>query len=177
MAEKARGKDSKRKRKGNGIGHNSGQVPDEVYERWLPKIETAAKAMDRAKEAYDSARGRYQNVIKAMEDDGGHRKGMLSARKLAKRDPAEVALEHEATGQILRVMQHQLVVQLDLFPLPKRAPTASAWLAGTQAGKSGAPVDDNPHTPGSEVFEEWLSGHKHGAAAAVKSFGGDDARA
>jgi hypothetical protein len=168
MAERARAKKSKANGSGK-AGHNSGQVPDEVYDRWLAKIDTAEKAADKVKALFDSAKGRLQSVYKAAKEDGCNTTAIKRARKLHREDHAQVTIDYTDTGRVLRILNSPLATQLELFGEIEHPAAVSAWLAGTQAGKSGAPVDDNPHTPGSSVFEEWLSGHKHGVAHAVKS--------
>ena len=62
----------KRKAKRRGRGDNSGDhsVPDEVYERHLAKIDSTAKAMERAKAEYDQAKGVHQSAFKAAKGDG-----------------------------------------------------------------------------------------------------------
>lgn len=168
MAERAKAKKSSKSKK-NGAGHNSGIVPDEVYQRWLPKIDTAEKAVDKIKVLYDSAKGRLQSVFAAAKDDGVNTTAVKRARKLHREDHAQVAIDYTDTGRVLRMLKSPLAEQLDLFAEITHPAAVSAWLAGASAGKSGAPVDDNPHTPGSEVFEEWLGGHKHGVAHSTKA--------
>jgi hypothetical protein len=56
----------------SGRGDNSGDhgVPDEVYDRHLKKIEATAKALDKAREALNQARGEHRSAYKLAKDDG-----------------------------------------------------------------------------------------------------------
>ena len=166
MAERARAKKKSKAPKGkNGAakpGHNSGEVPDEIILRWNAKIEVAANAAQRAKDAHDSAKGKLQSIYKAAKDDGVDIDALKEVRKMDKGDHAEVELRYRNTGRYLRVLESKLAVQFELFPEVKQSASVSAWLAGTRAGKSGVSIDENPHTPGSEVFEEWNGGWRNG---------------
>ena len=170
MAERAKAKNKGRSNGTAKSGHNSGQVPDEVYNRWLAKIETQDKKRLKAKEAFDSESGKLQSLFKAAKDDGCNTTAIRRARKLHAEDHAQVTIDYTDTGRVLRLLKSPLAEQLDLFAEIRHPPAVSAWLAGASAGKAGAPVDDNPHTPGSDVFEEWLGGHRHGVSHVTKAF-------
>jgi hypothetical protein len=136
----------------------------------MQKIEQQDKKRLKAKEAFDSEAGKLQSIFKAAKDDGCNTTAIKRARKLHAEDHAQVAIDYSDTGRVLRILNSPLASQLELFAEIAHPPAVSAWLAGTQSGRSGAPPEDNPHTPGSAVFEEWIAGHKHGVAAAVKAF-------
>jgi hypothetical protein len=169
MAERARGsakprKAAKAKAKSNGVGHNSGGVPDEVRQRWWDKIDQLAKALDRAKVPYDSAKGKLQQAYGAAEEDGVDVNALRAARKAQKQDRAVFAHTYVETGRFLRLINSPLAdpEQLNLFPDPGWPEPVNANLAGYVVGKAGGPIDDNPHTPGTESFAQWRTGHELG---------------
>jgi hypothetical protein len=109
MAERAKGKRSKKG--GNGIGHNSdsvgGNVPDEVYRRWLSKIEHAEAIHDRAHDAAKSRKGELRQIYEAAKEDGCNIDAIKEARKNHKLDHCrhrpraahhEVAARHPAAA-------------------------------------------------------------------------------
>jgi hypothetical protein len=172
MAERARAQKKSKAPKGkNGTakaGHNSGEVADEIILRWNSKIEVAANAAQRAKDAHDSAKGRLQSIYKAAKDDGVDIDALKEVRKMDKGDHAEVELRYRNTGRYLRVLESKLAVQFELFPEVKQSAAVGAWLAGSRAGKAGEPVENNPHTVGSAPFEEYDQGWRHGQQLLAK---------
>ena len=170
MPKNAKGKGKSRKR---GRGDNSGDrsVPDEVYERHLSKIESTAKAMDKAKEAYDQARGVHQNAFKAAKEDGCNTDAIRIARKLDKLDHGAVVIDYADVGRVLTLMRSPLGSgQLDLFggiSAPEKAATVDPAAQGLRAGRAAEPAENNPHPPGSAEFqawaENWAAGQKENA--------------
>lgn len=169
MAERAKGsakprKGAKAKAKSNGVGHNSGGIPDEVRQRWWDKIDQLARAVERAKTPYDSAKGKLQNAYKAAEEDGVDTDALRAARKAQKQDRAQFAMTYRETGRFLRLIKSPLAdpEQLNLFADPEWPEPVNANLAGYQVGKAGGPIDENPHTPGTANFTQWRTGHELG---------------
>lgn len=163
MAERARSKrKAKRAKRGaNGVaraGHNSGEVPDEVYRRWLPKIELATKVFDSAAKIAKKRQSELAAVFKAAGNDGCHRDAIKRARKLDKQDRVQLAIEFSETDRVLRLMGSPL----DLFKDIKRPEIVSPYLRGQQAGRRGDGADTNPEIPGSEAFMDWASGWENG---------------
>lgn len=173
MAERARSsapkkRSAKSKAKGNGVGHNSsvalpgGGPPDEVYRRWLSKIETASNAYDRAAELAKKRKSELGNVYSGAKDDGCDTDAIKTARKLNSRAVADVAAEYNNTGRILRLMKSPLADQLDLFkPLDWPEPV-NANLQGYRVGRSGGSVDECTFEPGTETFASWRTGYELG---------------
>lgn len=143
-------------------GHNSGVVPDEVYDRHLKKIDLTAKALDKAKEVYDQARGVHRSAFKAAKDDGVNIDAVRLARKLDKLDLGVVATDYSDTGRVLRLMKSPLAEQLNLFADVAPPAPVNPVLAGEHAGKNNAPSDENPYSPGSEPFQMWHDGWLRG---------------
>lgn len=150
-AQASRGKVAKTAAK-PGIGHNSGSVPDEVYDRHLKRIDQTAKAMDKAKLEYDQKKGEHRSAFRAAKDDGVNIDAVRIARELDKQDAGVVVTNYSDVGRVLRLMESPLADQMDLFqnievPLP-----ANATLAGTQAFKSGNDRSTNPYKAGTAEY-------------------------
>src|SRR5690242_5431140 len=129
MAERAqanRGKRStnpQRRGKGNGArpaapssGHNSSAL-EEGYRRWLPKIEAASAAYEKAAEAARQKKGALGQLYEAAERDGLNRKGFKEALADLKRDPLDVVAEQNAKAHIFRIKGSVLVEQYEMFPI------------------------------------------------------------
>jgi hypothetical protein len=175
MAERAGAKWQRGKRSGRGRsktngaapgrGHNSGEVPAELIQRHYASIGTALKASKAADEVAKKKRAALNNAYKAAKTDGCPIDAMKEARKLNDGDHAEAILHFKDVGRVLEVTESELPLFRDIT-LP---PPVNAYLAGRQAGREGAPADNNPHTPGSEEFVRWGEGHASGVDSAVES--------
>ena len=185
MANRAKPKSAKGKVKGKAIatlpksakgkrraGHNSGKIPDEVYERHLAKIDTTAKAMDKAKEAYDQAKGVHQSAFKAAKGDGCDIDAIRLARKLDKQDAGVTQVTYANTARVLNLMGSALGEdQLNLFgSIVEPPPKVDVALQGQQAGKNAEPASNNPWPAGTDEFQIWLENHKVGVEQAKASF-------
>lgn len=166
MAERAKAKAKKATAKGGkvtsrgkvakvGPGHNSGGVPDEVYERHLKKIDSTDRAMAKAKVEYDQAKGVHQAAFKAAKGDGCDIDAIKLARKLDQQDAGAVAIQYSETGRILKLMGSPLSVEMKLFEDIDLPIATKASLDGKQAGAMSAPRDTNPHKQGSPEFVAW----------------------
>jgi hypothetical protein len=173
MAERAKSSTSKKRKpkaKANGAGHNSsaglpdGGPPDEVYQRWLSKIETAENAYDRAAENSKKRKSELGNIYTGAKDDGCDIDAIKRARKEAKRAAADVAAEFANIGRVLRIMKSPLQLELGLFSQPDWPEPVSANLHGYRVGKAGGSIDECPHIPGTESFAAWMTGHEGGQA-------------
>lgn len=166
MAERAK---AKRRKGANGIGHNSasigGNVSDEVYRRWLGKIEVAEATYDRAQETAKSRKGELRQIYEAAKEDGCNIDAIKDARKKHKQDHATVAQDFADTGRVLRIMKSPLAIQLQLFEPVDWSPETRAALEGELAGRRGDPVENNPHTPGSPAFQAYDSAWRKGQKA------------
>ncbi len=171
MAERAKAKrKSKSKANGsNGVGHNSGRLggrdKEEIYARWLSKIEHADVIYQRANEQAKSRRGELRAIYAAAKEDGCNIDAIKEARAKHKLDHLTVAQDYDDMGLVLRVMQSPLATQLSLFEPVKRDDETTASMAGELAGRRGDPIDENPHTPGTQLYETWRAGHDRGQAA------------
>lgn len=148
----------KAKGKKRGIGHNSGGgIPDEIYERHLAKIDTTAKAMEKAKEAFDQAKGVHQSAYKTAKNDGCDIDAIRLARKLDKQDHGVTQVTYANVARVLNIMGSPLgAEQLDLFgSIVEPSPAVDVALQGQNAGKNGEPMTNNPWPPGSEDFQVW----------------------
>lgn len=149
-----------RKAKG-GIGHNSGGgIPNEVYERHLAKIDTTAKAMEKAKESFDQAKGVHQSAYKAAKSDGCDTDAIRLARKLEKQDHGVTQVTYANVARILNIMGSPLgSEQLNLFgAIETPSPKVDANLQGQMAGKNAEPAENNPFDPGTDNFQQWAEG-------------------
>ena len=171
MAERAKGSaPKKRKAKtANGAGHNSrpglpsgGGPPDEVYLRWLSKIETADIAYDKAAEISKKRKSELSNVYAGAKDDGCDVDAIKKARREHARAVADVAAEYSNIGRILRLMRSPLAEQLDLFKTPDWPEPVNANLQGYRVGRAAGSLDECPFEPGTETFASWRTGYDLG---------------
>lgn len=176
MAERARArKNGKAKDKdGNGIGHNSrgSNVTDAIYNRWLNRIDSADAIYQRAKDNASQKRGELNAIYASAKEDGCNIRAIKSARKKDRSDHIEVAMDYDDEARVLRLMKSQLVEQLCLFPDVKEArdPLVTAAMAGELAGRRGEPVDNNPHSPGTELYVKWRASWDTGQQALAERF-------
>lgn len=148
----------KPKDKAPAAGHNSGEIPTEVYERHLAAIQTKRTAMDKAHEAYKQARGEFRSAFKTAKADGCNIDAMKEAHRLSKLDQLEVVQDFRDLGRILRIMEAPIGTQFGLFPEVELPKPVNAVLAGQHAGKNGEPRVNNPHPPGTPEYEQWDGG-------------------
>jgi ribosome modulation factor len=162
MAERARASAPKRRKAANGKGHNSrAALPDEIKRRWLSKVDEAETAYDRAAEISKRRKSELSNIYKAAQDDGCNIAGLKQARKLDRRDRAEVAADYTSTGDWLRIMDSPLV-QLELFKQPDWPEPVNANLQGYRVGRAAGSLDECPFEPGTETFASWRTGYDLG---------------
>lgn len=154
-------------KKRGGRGDNSGDhsVPDEVYERHLAKIDSTAKAMERAKAEYDQAKGVHQSAFKAAKGDGCDIDAIRLARKLDKQDSGVTQVMYANVSRVLNLMESPLgSKQLDLFgaiAVPAPAPI-DPFERGVGDGKAAVDAGQNPYDPGSPEFVKWAEGWTQG---------------
>lgn len=160
MPKQPRGKKARR------AGHNSGEIPTEIYERHLAKIDTTSKAMEKAKEAFDQAKGVHQSAYKAAKNDGCDTDAIRLARKLDKADHGVTQVTYANVARILNIMGSPLgEEQLNLFgAIENPGPKVDVALQGQSAGKNGEPAENNPHTPGSDDYQVWFENWQLGQA-------------
>jgi uncharacterized protein (UPF0335 family) len=137
-------------------------VQAEVILRWLPKIETAENRHKRSAELAKQHKGELGSVYEAAKADGVDIDALKNARKLDKRDHAEVALHYANTGRYLRIMESKLATQLELFGDVKQPPPVNPFLAGQQVGREGGSIDECSYKPGTEDFDLWHDGYASG---------------
>lgn len=157
------------KRKKGRRGDNSGDhsVPDEIYERHLAKIDTTSKAMEKAKEAFDQAKGVHQSAYKAAKGDGCDIDAIRLARKLDKQDAGVTQVTYANVSRVLNLIGSPLgSEQMDLFGAiaPAKPAEEAPGIRGLKAGEAGLGRDANPYDPGSQAYqaydEQWLAGQK-----------------
>lgn len=168
MAERARASAPRKRKAANGKGHNSraglpdGGLPDEVKLRWLASIDKAELAYDKAHEAAKKLKSQLSNVYAGAKDDGCNIDALKQARKLDRRDRADVAADYTATGDWLRLMNSPLV-QLELFKQPDWPEPINANLQGYRIGKAGGDVvSECPYEPGTDAFTAFRAGYDTG---------------
>jgi hypothetical protein len=167
MAERA-GKSRKAKAtKANGHakrGHNSGEVPSEVVDRWWAKIVAGQAAVERATKPLKARKGELKAIYDAAKADGVDVPALCDAIKADGDDHLEVVTRYANTGKYLRAHQSPLGVQMNLFPLDPIPEVSRAAIAGKRSGLRGGSIDENPYTPGSENFaayaEAWHVGQE-----------------
>lgn len=164
---------NKKRRRGDNSGDHS--VPDEVYERHLAKINSTEKAMQKAKEEFDQAKGVHQSAYKAAKGDGCDIDAIKHARKLDSQDHGMTQIMYANVARVLNIMESPLgSEQMDLFG----AITAIAKTdvdpakAGFKAGVEAQPVENNPFMPGSEDFVAWANAYAEGQQKNMDEFAG-----
>lgn len=162
MAEKAN-----RKAKRNGrarAGHNSGEIPAEIVERWWQKIVAGQAAVERATKPLQGRKSELRAIYKAAEADGIDVEAMKEAIEKDKLDHIEVVTRYTNTGSYLRAHKSPLGVQLNLFTAEAIPLAMQAAVAGKRSGLRGGSVDENPYPPGSEAFvayrDNWDAGQQ-----------------
>jgi hypothetical protein len=176
MAERARARKNRKDKDkgGNGIGHNSrgSSVTDQIYNRWLSRIDTADAIYQRAKDNASSKRGELNAIYAAAKEDGCNVRAIKAARKKHRSDHLEVAMDYDDEARVLRLMKSPLVEQLSLFPEVKEArdPLVTAAMEGELAGRRGDSVDDNPYTVGTEQYVKWRAKWDEGQASLAEQF-------
>lgn len=145
-----------------GIGHNGGGPSDELYARHWEKIESTSKAAEKAKEAYDQAKGVHQAAYKQAKQDGCDTDAIRLLRKLHKQDQGVVTMMYSNVARVARIVGSPYgPEQLGLFDnmeSPAGSPKVDANLQGQMAGKQGEPRDNNPFSPGSDDYQTWDDG-------------------
>ncbi len=166
-------KKAKRGKRGDNSGDHS--VPDEVYERHLAKINSTEKAMDKAKEAYDQAKGVHQSAYKAAKSDGCDTDAIKVARKLDGQDHGITQIMYANVARVLNIMESPLgSKQMDLFGSIKSVEPARAdpTKLGEQAGREAVDAGSNPYKPGSDDFVAWADGWAKGQSGNLDEFAG-----
>jgi hypothetical protein len=167
MAERARSRKSSRRenRQQPPPGHNSLAISegdwDDIYRRWLPRIEVADRLYEEAVEKARNLKGELASVYKAAVRDGCRGKGIKDAYRKMKLVAEEVALDAAATARVIRLKNHALHEQYDLFGLRRVAP--DPFLAGQQVGRAGAPKEP-PYILGTAAADLWCNGWDNGQA-------------
>ena len=156
-------------------GHNSGDhsVPDEVYERHLAKINSTEKAMQKAKEEFDQAKGVHQSAYKAAKGDGCDIDAIKHARKLDQQDHGMTQIMYANVSRVLNIMGSALgSEQMDLFGAIASvdAPKVDPAKAGFKAGQEAQPVENNPFDPGTEDFVAWANSYAEGQQQNMDKF-------
>lgn len=139
-------------------------MPAEVKLRHYDQIGVALRASKAADDAAKKKRSALQNAYKAAKSDGLDVDVMKATRKLDEGEHVDAILHYKGVGEMLELIESEL----PLFREINIPPPVNAYLAGRQAGREGAPADNNPHTPGSEEFVRWAEGHASGVDAAVE---------
>ncbi len=151
-----------------GKGHNSSilhAVPDETVERCITLLDKDRKGMEKAKAELDSVRGVYRDRRKKFEKDGLNLHAYDNIVKLRSMDLGKVQVDSADTGRYLRILQHPLATQLELFQnITVPEPVVDANLQGQAAGKNAERAENNPYTPGTESFAAWAEGWVTGQA-------------
>jgi len=147
-----------------GKGHNSGGPSDELYQRHWAKIETTAKAVEKAKEAYDQAKGVHQSAYKTAKSDGCDTDAIRALRKLHKQDQGVVTMLYSNIARVARIVGSPYGPdQLDLFSgMEEPGEVVDVALQGLNAGKNAEPVDNCPYPPGSDNYVMWRDNWEKG---------------
>lgn len=161
-------------------GHNGGEPLDEVIRRNANAIEVCLIEIDTALRVVQKARADLGAARKTAKTDMGSKEwvdAVVSSVKLkrqaAKGGASSIVSEHRMMGRVLRLLDTPLGVQYNLFAMPTEAEVkadpvkleAEATMAGEAAGRSGQPVDNCPHNPGTPEAFGWRNGWQVGVDA------------
>lgn len=177
-------------KKKNGIGHNSGDVSDEVYKPLVETCQNAFNEMQKVQKLLDKARSTYNTTLDAIQQKAGVAKKNAVKQWLndkVKRekdgDGAKVT-EHREMSRLMRMMNDPLGTQWGLFSVPaddqvdeaSQKPKSAALepeLAGQAAWRNNEPRTNNPHQAGTEEFVAWDTGYGNAQAHHVKTTMGE----
>lgn len=161
---KSKGKVAEMPPKRRGKGDNSGGPSDELYGRHWDKIESTSKAMAKAKEVYDQAKGVHQAAYKQAKTDGCDTDAIRALRKLHRQDQGAVTMLYSNIARLARVVESPYGPgQLDLFS-GMESPDEVVDVAnqGFMAGKNAETVDNCPYPPGSDNYVTWRDNWEKG---------------
>ncbi len=169
-AKAGRRKKANGKGQGPGIGDNSRprlghRDKEQIYRRWLSKIDTADAVYERAREIAKSRKGELGQIFEAAKEDGCNIDAIKEARAKHKLDHLTVAQDYDDMGFVLRIMKSPLAEQLNLFTTPVRDEETNVAIAGELAGRRGDPIDENPHQVGTAYYVTWRAAHDRGQKA------------
>jgi hypothetical protein len=143
-------------------------VPDEVYQRWLPKIKGARASYETAAEAARQKKAALAKVYQSADADGCNRAGITEALLMMREDPINVVTRIRTIDRVLRLENSILHEQYELKFDGRIPEVANPYLLGQQAGREAAPREP-PYKPGSTEFETWLEGYDAGQQANLES--------
>jgi hypothetical protein len=163
----------KQSKKRRGRGDNSGLHAlgddDALYHQ--DQLDSARKKMKSLQEEVDQQRGVYRSKRKTAKSAGFNLDAYDINVKLENLDMGKVQVDYADAGRYLKLRQHPLAEQLQLFQnMEAPAPTVDALLQGEQAGKAAVDAGANPFTPGTEQFQQWADGWAKGQLANADSF-------
>ncbi len=146
--------------KGNrgGKGHNSGNVglDDATVKVRLDKLDRLYSNWEKDAGVAKQTLGIYRSEMKAAKKAGIDTDAYVGARDKNRADHGKVITQAANEGRYLRIQNSPLATQMALFQnLEPPAPAVDVALQGQRAGKNGAAMTDNPHTPGSDDYMVW----------------------
>lgn len=173
-------------KKKNGIGHNSGDVSDEVYKPLVQTCETAFNEMQKVVALLDKARNAYNTTLDALKEKAGVakkdavKKWLNDKVKRAKDGDGAMVTGLREMSRLMRMMNDPLGTQWGLFAVPVDDETDEATsqpksaalepeLAGQAAWRNNEPRTNNPHQAGTEEFVAWDTGYGNAQAHHVTS--------
>src|SRR5262245_33567052 len=141
-----------------------GNVPDEVYQRWIKRIAAAQSAVARAQKPLKQRRSELSQIYKQAKADGANVAMIKSALKDNDRDHIEVAIDFRDKARVLHLLESPLTEQLHLFSTEAIPSIVNVAMQGKQAGLAGADINECPYKPGSEEFVAYRENWERGQA-------------
>ncbi len=143
------------------VGHNT-RAEDALKAYHLSEL---MKSLEEVK----SQNGKHSSYLSRLQAKGLDIKAMKEAIKIhTKGDPVETVAYLKELANCLRILGTPLESdQADLFAAPaiSQTPEEKAKEQGFGAGALGQPMTDNPHDPGSDLGQTWISAWHEGQAA------------
>lgn len=137
----------------------------------------AAELMERE---LSEIRGQLGAHWKALKADGHDIKAMKRAMKLSRLGQPEAVIEQRNVIHYYS-LRRQPMTQIDLFGdldltvigRPERTDLWDAEDEGYRAGRHGVAIEECPHQPGSEAFDEWRRAWAKGERSIARELGSD----
>jgi hypothetical protein len=162
-------------------GHNSGDPPDEALRRNMDALELAQIEINNAQKLVQKARAEFGVAKKNAKTELGSKSWVDACVATVKIEMeankggmGEIITEHRQIGRLLRLRNHPLGHQFNLFAVPAEDSDGAkidATAQGEQAGREGVPRDDNKYSPGSADWFAWNNGWQVGQDSIAATLG------
>lgn len=141
-------------------GTAGSNLTDDVIEINMARVFSTLADLKEAEEAVSQARGVHRAAIKAAKNAGLDPDAIALVKNWKKQEPGEVASVMEKAVRYATVMNLPVGTQLSMFGEAAQKATETPYNAGRFAAANREPVGNNPHTTGSEPWQQWDKGFR-----------------